>query len=327
MSRVVIGVDLGGTKILAGVVTADGQILRTLKQPTLSERGAEDILDRISAGMEELMAGLSQADTLAGIAVGAPGPLFYPQGIISTTPNLGWDSLDLKKGLSRRLGRPVLVDNDANLAALAEARFGKYSHCNHLLYLTISTGIGGGIIINRQIYRGRDGGAGEFGHIIVSPGGPLCRCGRQGCLEAMASGTALARQAQELISGGGGRKIRDYSSGQGMPTAREVGEAARAGDPEALLLVYQLAQHLGLGITNLVHIFNPEIVVLGGGMALGMGDLLLKPLTEHIQAHAFSMHSARLPVVLASLGDQAGLIGCAAAVMEAGENSTQNTRI
>lgn len=314
MSEVIIGVDLGGTKILAGLITPDGRILKTIKQPTPAAAGAEKIMDRICTSIKELQTYVPDSDQLAGIAVGAPGPLYYPQGIISTTPNLGWENVNLKEGLSRRLQSGVIVDNDGNMAALAEAYYGQNDKYRHLLYLTISTGIGGGIIINRQIYRGRDGGAGEFGHMVIEPGGPACRCGKHGCFEALASGTALAREASRLLQNGGGQKIRECAVNPDAPEAKDVGAAARAGDPAAIGLVTQLAERLGLGISNLVTIFNPEIVVLGGGVALGMGDLLLKPVTEYIRTHTFTLHSHDLPIVLSPLDQYAGLLGCAIAV-------------
>lgn len=314
VSEVIIGVDLGGTKILAGLLTPEGRVLKTIKQPTPGTAGADEIMDRICASITELRALVSECDQLAGIAVGAPGPLYYPEGIISTTPNLGWKNVNLKKGLTQRLHREVIVENDGNMAALAEAHYGQKGRYRHLLYLTISTGIGGGIIIDGKIYRGRDGGAGEFGHMVIDPRGPVCGCGRHGCFEAMASGTALAREANQLLRKGQGQKMKENAADPNALTARDVSRAASSGDPEALALVNQLAQCVGMGISNLISIFNPEIVVLGGGVALGMGDILLKPVTEYIKTHTFTLHSTALPVVLSPLNQYAGLLGCAIAV-------------
>lgn len=316
MRQVIVGVDLGGTKILAGLLTADGQILKTIKQPTHSEDGAEIIMDRISTMIRDLLALVPSSDQIEGIAVGAPGPLYYPEGIISTTPNLGWSNLDLKKGLSNRLQQDILVDNDANMAALAEVRYGQKDRYRNLLYLTVSTGIGGAAIINGEVYRGRDGGAGEFGHMVIDPRGPQCGCGRIGCFEAVASGTALARAAAHLIQQGKGLGIKEKSADPNYPTAEEVNTAAQAGDPEAQVLISKLIEYLGIGLSNLIHIFNPEIVILGGGAALGMGSLLLRPLTDYINLHTFSLHSRHLPIALSNLGPNAGLLGCAITVKD-----------
>lgn len=313
MREVIIGVDLGGTKILAGLVTPDGQVLQTIKEPTMAAAGAEKIMDRICSMVQRLMANAGSSP-VAGIAVAAPGPLYYPQGIISTTPNLGWENVDLKQELSKRIKREVIVDNDGIMAAMAEAHYGQKDCYRHLLYLTVSTGIGGGIIIDGKPYRGRDGGAGEIGHMVIDPRGPACMCGKRGCWEALASGTALAREANLLLQKGQAQKMQQMAANAGMLTARDVGAAAGLGDAEALTLVHQLAEYLGMGLANLITIFNPEIVVMGGGVAVGLGDILLNPVKQYIKEHTFAMHAAALPVVLSPLDQYAGLLGCAIAV-------------
>jgi glucokinase len=216
----------------------------------------------------------------------------------------------------KRLQRNVIVENDGNMAALAEAHYGQMDKYRHLLYLTISTGIGGGIIIDGNIYRGRDGGAGEPGHMVIDPRGPVCGCGKRGCLEALASGTALAREANELLQKGQAQKIQETAADSNMLTAKDVSTAAALGDSEAMALVNQMAEQLGIGISNLISIFNPEIVVLGGGVALGMGNMLIKPVADYIHTHTFPIHSQSLPIVLSPLGQYAGLLGCAIAVRE-----------
>lgn len=316
MRELVVGVDLGGTKILSGLVTREGRILKKIKQPTHSERGTVDVLDRICISIKELLTNVGAVpDEIIGMAVGAPGPLYYPQGIISSTPNLRWINLDLKTELDRRLGRPVVVDNDANMAALGEYYFGRYQSCRNLLYMTVSTGIGGGIIIDGHIYRGSKGGAGEFGHMVVEPDGNICGCGRRGCLEAVASGSAIAGKARQLIEQGKGLAIQKLTPAKGMITAREVGEAARQGDLEARLIIDQVVEWLGLGISNLVNIFNPDVVVLGGGVALGLKDLLLEPVSTYVRTHIFALQGQSLQLVVSSLEEDAGLLGCAVSVL------------
>lgn len=320
MAKFIIGVDLGGSKILSGIADQEGRIINKIKQPTNPQNGAADVLERICLSIHRLQQGVGvQSGEIEAIVVGAPGPVYYPQGIISDAPNLGWRYLDLKRELGLRLGREIVVDNDANMAAWGEYYFCYHKSCRNLLYMTISTGIGGGIIINGRIYRGSTGGAGEFGHMVIDPYGITCGCGRRGCLEALASGTAIAREARQLIDQGQGRAIMAASPGSGVITAREVGEAARQGDPEALAIIYRVIEWLGQGIANLVNIFNPEIVVVAGGVGVGLQDLLLEPLTATVKANVFKMHGEKLKITVSNLGEEIGLLGCIAFALDSRE--------
>ncbi|MGI5921600.1 MAG: ROK family protein, partial [Syntrophomonadaceae bacterium] len=308
---------------LSGIADEKGRILHKITQPTNAHNGADDVLNRMCADIRQLQQKVcASPQEIAALVVGSPGPVYYPDGIVGHAPNLGWISLNLKQELKARLGREVVVENDANMAAMGVYYF-EY-HCSHrnLLYITVSTGIGGGIIINGRIYRGSTGGAGEFGHMVIDPGGAECSCGRRGCWEALASGTAIAREARELISQGRGKAILAAGPPDGTISAREVGIAARHDDPEALAIINQVAELLGRGISNLVNIFNPDMVVLAGGVAVGLQDLLLQPVTDIVNASVFKMHSEKLTINVSSMGNDIGLLGCIAFALTGMERSS-----
>lgn len=317
MREVVIGVDLGATKILTGAITTGGQILAKAKFPTCSgERDAGEILDLISNSIIKTIEDNCFAeDEIRGIAVAAPGPLSYPDVEVVDSPNLGWSKLFLKDELCRRLGRQVIVEKDTNMAVLGEYFFGQRYNCRCLLYITVSTGIGGGIMIDGKLYRGSGGGAGEFGHMVLDPRGPRCKCGRHGCWEALASGTAIAREAAGFVSQGKGEGILANCAEGEQIGAREVGDAARKGDPEASAIILRASRYLGIGIANLVNIFNPDTVVLGGGVALGLQDLFYDSLLEHVCNNVFALNSRNLKIEMTKLGNDIGLWGCLASVL------------
>ncbi len=314
MRQLVLGIDIGATKILCGLLDWEGQVLAEERMPTNSGQEAPgDTLDRIARQTERmLLAWGVQVSDLNGIAVACPGPISYPEGVVLDSPNLGWHNLNLRQELKTRFNREVLVGKDTDLAALGEYHFGQGEKVRHLLYMTVSTGIGGGIISDGNLYRGIAGGAGEFGHMVIETGGRRCRCGRRGCLEALASGTAIAEQARELLERGPGSRLREYSlPGQSL-TAREIGAAARAGEREAQQMIERTAVYLATGIANLINIFNPGKVVLGGGMLLGLQDLLLEPIWKMVRAGVFALHRESLKLEITSLGNNIGLYGCLA---------------
>lgn len=315
LADLIVGVDLGATKILAGIASAEGKIINRKKIPTNRQEGPAYILDRIAICVKEIIKENSSAgDEILGIALATPGPLSYRDSTVWDSPNLGWGRVAFKKELERRLGKTVIVDKDTNMAALGEFHFGRHGKYQHLLYVTVSTGIGGAVIIDGKLYRGKSGGAGECGHMVIDPSGPYCNCGRRGCLEALASGTAIARQAQGLIVQGKGQAILACAAG-GEITAREVGLAARNGDSEAQTIITDLKEYLATGLANLINIFNPELIVLGGGVAMGLQDLLLKPLFASAREKVFALNNDGLELVLTSLGEDIGLYGCIASVM------------
>lgn len=320
MPELGIGIDLGGTKILTGLMTLDGEILKRRLIPT--EAGTQVpavIIDRMADSVRELMAEAGQAQKIMGLACAAPGPITYPHGVIMDSPNLGWQQVRLKHELEKRLDQKVIVGKDTDLAALGEYYFGQGCQYEYLLYITVSTGIGGGIIADGKIYHGTRGGAGEFGHMVVNPSGYYCFCGRRGCLEAQASGTAIAKMAGFMMTGAD--KGWQNHGGQAV-TAREVGTAARQGNKVARRILANVVADLGSGIANLVHIFNPQIVVLGGGVMQGLQDIILKPLRERVMDEVFPLHGAGLQIELTSLGADIGLYGCLAAIIQEQDQNT-----
>jgi len=307
----IIGVDIGGSKILSGIISPAGQILARKKEATLADHSAGIIVDQICESVMDLRreTGAKREDIL-GMAVGAPGPLDYENGIIKDPPNLNWREFPLQEELNKRLDVKPLLDNDANMAALGELRFGGSKPCSHLIYMTVSTGIGGGIIQGGKIYRGQTGGAGEFGRMIMTPAGED--------LESLASGTAMANAAENLIQHGRGRGIMALCT-KGKPvTSREIGAAARQGDPKASQIIRQAGEYLGMAVANLVNIFNPERVVLGGGAGLGLQDLLLQPIQDAVRKWVAPSLGKNLQVEFTTLGEDIGILGCAAAVLEEG---------
>ena len=321
MQDLIIGVDIGGTKILSGIINRQGVILARKKEATPADCDAGEVLERIKVSINELIQelGIGWQDIL-GVAVGAPGPLDYGSGIIKDPPYLEWKKFPLKEELSKRLGAQLLLDNDANMAALGELRFGRSKACTYLIYMTISTGIGGGIITNGKIYRGQDGAAGEFGRMGLLAANANGDWTNGQDLEHLASGTALAHAAQELIQQGRGQGILALGGQRNPITAREVGAAARSGDLEAGEIIARAGYYLGMAIANLVNIFNPERVVLGGGTGLGLQDLLLEPIQAAVNTWVAPSLRHNLEVEFTTLGDNIGMLGCAAAVLQEFEN-------
>lgn len=322
MRELVVGVDLGGTKILAGIIDTDGTILEKKRLLTPVGADPDQVLETIIDCVTELL-GVCQVSQgeIRGIAVATPGPLSFPDGVIRNSPNLGWERVNFKEELIRRTGRPVIVEKDTNMAVLGEYHFGHQRGCGNLLYITVSTGIGGGIICNGKIYRGHIGGAGEIGHMVVESGGVVCNCGRRGCLEALASGSAITRRLSEMVKQGQGQGILACTTAGENPGPPELGTAARQGDEEARMLLSQVAGCLGIGIANLVNVFNPQAIILGGGMMLGLKDLLLQPIQTYVYKHVFGLNQEDLVVECTSLGDDIVLYGCVAAVLMRGNEN------
>jgi glucokinase len=259
------------------------------------------------------------------VCVGAPGPLDPWSGIIYSPPNLpGWDAMPLKSLLEEALGLPVMVANDANLAALGEHRFGAGRGCRHLVYMTISTGIGGGIIADGQLLLGAKGLAGEIGHTTVSSRGTLCGCGNRGCLEAVAAGPAIAAAGARAARSG--RSAMLSAMAGGAPTAvtsEMVVRAAGQSDPEARRILRRAGSLIGLGLANIAHITDPQAIIVGGGVAMGAGALLLEPARVEFRRRVMPPYRD-IPIVPAVLGDDAGLAGAAALAFDA-LNDSSNT--
>lgn len=314
-----IGVDVGGTSIRAARFTGHtAEPEAKTKIPTQAAQGRENVLGRIEQAIREVMP--SDSEQVAGIGITAPGPLDPYEGIVFSAPNLpGWEKLPLRRLMAERIGRPVFIGNDANLAALGEWKFGAGKGHRDVLYLTISTGIGGGVISGGRLLLGARGLAAEVGHILAIPDGPLCGCGQRGHLEAIASGTAIARVARTKLKAGDGSDSRLLEMCHGNIdniTAVTVGEAALAGDDFSLRLITEAGMFIGRTTASLLHAYNPSIVICGGGVSM-LGDILLDPIRRAIKQYAMNESFWRqCPVVPAQLGDDAGLVGAAGLVME-----------
>jgi glucokinase len=312
----IIGVDLGGTKVRAVLADGKGNLLARKEMSTEASKGQEKVIDNIVKVINGVM---KDADSgqIVGLGIGAPGPLNPRTGVVYSPPNLpGWNNVPLRDFLEKRLGIPVYVGNDANLAALGEYTFGAGRDYRYLVYITISTGIGGGIIEDGRILDGAKGAAGEIGHMTIEAFGPRCNCGNYGCWEVLASGTGIRRRAIELLQGGRESLLSELSGGDlEKITAEMVEKAARKGDAAALELISQTGTYLGVGVTNILHLFNPEIVVLGGGVT-HMGELILKPLQEEVNRRAMPAFRENVPVVLTDLKGDVGLYGAVAIVLQ-----------
>jgi glucokinase len=314
-SKPVLAVDIGGTKILTALFSSGGKMLSKDVRPTLTREGVEDTITRLISAIRDALARQNLATAgLEAICVACAGGVDSSRGVVVTpSPNMpGWDDIPLGDILQQKLGMQVFVVNDASAAALGEHLFGAGKGAADMVLFTVGTGIGGGIIIDGQLYLGARGGAGELGHMTVEAGGPLCRCGNTGCLEMLASGRAVERDAIARLRRGEKSILPELCRGDiESITAEQVGEAAHRGDPLALDVINRAACYLGIGMVNAVNIFNPQMVVIGGGMA-ELGDLLIEPGRRLVAGRAFSISSRAVRIVAASLGNEAGVYGAAA---------------
>ena len=314
--QAVVGVDVGGTKTLLALVDPGGGV-RARRRVETPQRGPEDLVQVLVRELEALLeqAGRRREDVL-GLGVGAPGPLDPRSGVVFEPPNLaGWRDVPLAAMLQEAAGIPTWVENDANAAALAEAWVGVGTGVRDLIYITVSTGIGGGLILDGELYHGVSGTAGEVGHMTVEPEGPLCGCGRRGHLEAVASGGAIARMAQEAVRAG--RETRLSALPSQALTAEAVAEAAAQGDALAREIYARAGSYIGLAVASLVNVLNPAMVVFGGGVSKA-GDLLLEPVRRVVRERAFRRPAQAAQIVPAGLGDDVGVIGAAAVVYRRG---------
>ncbi|HEY0321791.1 MAG TPA: ROK family glucokinase [Pyrinomonadaceae bacterium] len=303
----IAGIDIGGTKIAVALADPSGQILSLSRFPTEVDAGPHRILDK---AIEEIqrMAEETEASLLA-VGVGCGGPLDRERGLILSPPNLpGWNEFPIIEIIEKRLGVHALLDNDANAAALGEQKHGAGRGLKDLVYMTISTGIGGGIIIKGEILHGVGDAAGEVGHITILPDGPPCRCGQHGCLETLCSGTGIARRARERLATGAESSIRMRAGGADKVTAKIVAEAAREGDPVAVEIWDETINYLAIGISNIISIVAPEAVILGGGVSTA-GEQLLEPLRRQIQSRVKMLPIEKISILQAKLGGDSGIHG------------------
>jgi glucokinase len=316
--RYILGVDLGGTNIVVGTVAENGSsVLGVRSEPTGAEEGADAVVARIVRLCRESIAeagatGNVPASAIAGVGVGSPGPLDREQGLVLITPNLGWKNFPLRARVGDPLGLPATLDNDANCAVFGEWWMGAGRGSRYLVGLTIGTGIGGGIVIDGKLYHGASDAAGEIGHTTIDSTGRRCKCGNYGCLEAYASGPAIAARAVEGIEAGAESSLPSYTNGDlAKITAQTVYQAAHGGDLFAEEVVRDTAKFLGAGIANLINIFNPDTVVVLGGVTLA-GERLFTPLRSEVKRRAFKPAVERCRILPGELPGTAGVVGAAA---------------
>ncbi|MBI5948516.1 MAG: ROK family protein [Chloroflexi bacterium] len=312
MADLIVAADLGGTHLRAALVTADGHVLKRADHHTPPTATRDEIVGEVCNLMTAVAEGAPERPL--GACVATAGLIDADQGKVIIAPNIpGFRNLVLTDPVAARLGIPAYIENDASAAALGEFRFGAGRGTRHLLHATLGTGIGGGIVIDGRLYRGAKGLAGEIGHIILDPAGPVCNCGSRGCLEAMVSGVAFAARARYLASTGKSARLREIAAGR-EPDASDLHAAALAGDAFAEAEIRHGGHLLGLGLGSLVNVLNPDAVTLSGGL-LGMGAMLLEPLREAMYSLAYGPAAGTL-IRLSELGDDAGILGATAVALE-----------
>jgi glucokinase len=300
----VLGLDIGGTKLAAGVVDGNGVVHSFVVAPSRADEGPEPTLARLfELGRQAVAESGLEWDAIQAVGIGCGGPLDAERGILIAPPHLpGWRNVHVSELAAREYQRPVTLENDATAAAAGEHRWGAGAGVRNMVYLTISTGVGGGIVIDGSLYRGSMGNGGELGHVTVDWHGRLCRgCGRRGCLEAYVSGTSIAERAQEA----------------GLPyaTAEEVAAAAVAGDAGAKAVWDETVEALACGVTSIVNLFEPELVVIGGGVSRS-GEQLIGPVRELVRASTMNPAGEKADIVASAFGDHVGVVGAVAIVYD-----------
>jgi len=314
----IVGVDLGGTNIAAGAMPTDGTREIAMRMGlTRADEGSAAVVERIVKMIEDVIeqtraeTGAARSDFL-GVGIGSPGPLDRARGVIIVTPNLGWKNFPLRDEVASRVNLPASLDNDANCATLGEWWCGAARGGRNVVGMTIGTGIGGGLILDGKLYHGSSDAAGEIGHTTIDSTGRRCKCGNYGCLEAYASGPAIAQRASELLKVNGDSILHEIVNGDiTRITAQTVFEASKRGDPVAIEVVRDTAHFLGVGISNLINIFNPDTVVIAGGVTQA-GDQLFDPLGVEVRRRAFKSAVEACRIVPGALPLSAGVVGAVA---------------
>lgn len=299
-----VAVDIGGTHIRVAVYAPDS-IQPIAHQRTRSLADTPGVYERLEQAIEKVW----PSEKVGSIGIASPGPLDPHTGTILDTPNIPeWDNFPLAAKLSEHFGVPAYLDNDANMAGLAEWKYGAGQGHQNLVYLTISTGIGGGVICNGTLLQGFHGLGAELGHMIIDPDGPLCGCGHRGHIEAFSSGPSITRYVEEQLAAGQASSLLD----QPNLNAKAIAEAAQAGDALAISAFERAGYYLGIAVANYVSIFDPSILIFGGGVSQ-VGELLFKPFRESLHRHTFHpRYLENLEITMAALGDNAGLLGALA---------------
>lgn len=319
MNKVLAGIDIGGTKIAVALATPAGEIVAQRFLATQPELGPHAILENVSQAISELCS--ESGGELASIGVGSPAPIDVTRGLIMSPSNLlDWIEFPVVDLLIRSFGVPVMLDNDANAAALGEYMYGAGRGYRNIFYITFSTGIGGGIVINGEVYHGVCTSAGEIGHTIVQPDGVRCNCGSIGCLESICAGVSIARRAMERLMIGDSSLMTELVSNIDEITAKTVVEAVRQGDRVASEIWDETCRYLAIGIGNAITLLAPEIVIIGGGVAAA-GDILFEPLRKLVPQYVSMIPADRINISPAELGAESGVRGALAIAKKAFSNS------
>ena len=307
-----IGIDVGGTNVKIALVDDNGKIIYSNSVPTYAKMGYEYTVNNIKQAIKDLMKETNTTPSdIEGIGFDFPGQVDCKTGVVKLAPNIpGWVNVPIAQMIEDEFHIPTRIDNDVRCAALGELKFGAGRGCEHFICITVGTGIGSGIVINGKVVRGATNAAGELGHIkLQMNGGPICGCGDTGCLEAFASGPAIVAMAQEYIKGGKSTKFREMAAVEGGEiTPYMVAKAAEEGDPVAKRIFEIVGEYIGIGLTSVINLLNPERVIIGGGVAES-GELLLGPIRKTIKERAMVVAGNAVEIVPAQLGNSAGVIG------------------
>ena len=307
-----IGIDVGGTNVKIALVDDNGKIIYSNSVPTYAKMGYEYTVNNIKQAIKDVMKETNTAPSdIEGIGFDFPGQVDCKTGVVKLAPNIpGWVNVPIAQMIEDEFHIPTRIDNDVRCAALGELKFGAGRGCENFICITVGTGIGSGIVINGKVVRGATNAAGELGHIkLQMNGGPICGCGDTGCLEAFASGPAIVAMAQEYIKGGKSTKFREMAAVEGGEiTPYMVAKAAEEGDPVAKRIFEIVGEYIGIGLTSVINLLNPERVIIGGGVAES-GELLLGPIRKTIKERAMVVAGNAVEIVPAQLGNSAGVIG------------------
>ena len=317
--RAAIGVDVGGTRTRAGIVASDGSVLMRTERPTDPVAGTKGII----AVVEDLLERDADLDVrVSGIGVGAAGFIDAARGAVTFSPNLVYDDPFVRDAVAARTNLPVVVDNDANAAAWGERTFGSAQGTDDLALITLGTGIGSGFVAGGRLVRGHSGAAAELGHMVIVPEGPECNCGLRGCLEQMASGQAIARMGREAVEGDAKSSILAFAGSPDAITAEHVSRAGREYDETARTVLRRAGRYLGIGLSNVANIFDPEVIVLAGGV-VGAGEAYLGAARDQLVAMTEAQRRRPMRLDVTSLGKDMGIIGAAALALDATNEGTR----
>lgn len=316
--ELVLAIDLGGTKVLCAVIGPDGKVLGRAKASTQEHPEPAMLIREIAAcARKAVQASDVSLDSISGVGMGVPGPVDIETGVVTVAPNLGWHNVPAKQLLEAELALPVFLDNDVRVAMLAEHRFGAAKGMQSAIGVFVGTGIGGGLILNGQIYRGRHTQAGEVGHMITEAGGPWGSCGQRGCLESLASRTAIARDLQAAV-GKGKKTLLTKLAGHDLTAVRsgDLVKAVQSGDRLTRRVIRRSAKYVGLGIASLVNLLDPDVVILGGGVVEALGSFYVERAAKVARRNIISDIVRDVPILQSTLGDDAGILGAAEVVRQ-----------